>query len=98
MRTTTSDPPRPRVARKACGLALAVALAHGATGCAHQQLTNAEVATGVIAAAVIAGAIMLNGVHCNELTSQCRSGEATTGPLTPGDPPPLTGPRAIPGR
>jgi len=95
---TTSDPLRPRVARKVCGLAVAVALDHGTIGCAHQQLTNTDVAVGVIAAAVIAGAIVLEGVHCHELTSQCRSGENTTGPLPPVEAPPLIGRRGVPGR
>jgi hypothetical protein len=94
MRTSTTDPLRRRVVPKVCGLALAAALAHGATGCAHRQLTNSDVAIGVVAAAVIAGAMVIGGTHCNQLTSQCRSGESTTGPL----PPPSPGFHAIPTR
>ena len=97
MRPTSSDSLRRR-ARSACGLALALALGHGTTGCAHQQLTNTDVAVGVIAAAAVVGGVMLMSVHCNELTRQCRPSGADTGPLSPDAPPPLTGLRAIPGR
>lgn len=80
MRTSSSDPPRRPATRMACSLALALALAHGTTGCAH-QLTNAELATGVVMVAGVAAlAVVLGG--CNELTTQCRTPEGRV--LRPG--------------
>lgn len=52
MPTSSHDSPRRRATRSACGLALALALALGTTGCAH-QLTNGELAVGAVAVAAI---------------------------------------------
>jgi methionine-rich copper-binding protein CopC len=52
-------------------LALVLALANGATGCAHQQLTNRQVAAGAVTAAAVITLILLLSVQCNELTMQC---------------------------
>lgn len=82
MRTTPRPPSR---IRRLC-LALVAMLTPGTFGCAHQQLTNTDVALGVVAAGVVVGAMVLSGTHCNELTSQCQSGEATTGHLPPPTP------------
>jgi hypothetical protein len=87
MRPTSRKPPRRGAARSACGLALVLALAHGTTGCAHQQLTNADVVFGAVAvAAVVAGAVLMTS-SCNELTTQCRPGEGRIVQLAPDAPP-----------
>ncbi|HEX3763681.1 MAG TPA: hypothetical protein VHW23_33520, partial [Kofleriaceae bacterium] len=72
MRTPSSGPPPRRVARSACGLALAVALAHGTTGCAHGQLTNTEFVVGAVVVVGLVGLALLKATDCNELTTQCR--------------------------
>jgi methionine-rich copper-binding protein CopC len=52
-------------------LALVLALAHGTAGCAHQQLTNRQVAAGAVTAAAVITLTLLLSVQCNELTMQC---------------------------
>lgn len=96
MRIASSDPPRRPAVRRARSLALALALAHATTGCAH-QLTNAELATGVVmVAAVAASAVMLSG--CNELTTQCRTPEGRIVRPGPSFPSSLVVPQATSGR
>ncbi len=90
MRTTSSDPPRRRVARSACGLALVLALAHGTTGCAHGQLTNTEFMVGAVVVTGVVAAALLMTSGCNELTTQCRPGEGRIVQLAPSPPTPVT--------
>jgi len=74
MPTPSDDSPRRRTARSACGLALVLALAHGATGCAH-QLTNEELAVGAVGVAALVAAAVVTGpwsgcarsLSCDEL-------------------------------
>lgn len=77
MRTTSNDSPRRRTARRASGLALVLALAHGTTGCAH-QLTNSEFAAGAVGVALVAAGIAIGGpwsFRCSELTTPCGTPE-----------------------
>lgn len=58
-----------------CRIALALSLARGTTGCAHQQISNTEFMFGAAAvAALVAGALLMTS-DCNELTTRCRPGE-----------------------
>jgi hypothetical protein len=68
---------------KRAGLALALALAHGSAGCAHQQLTNADVALGAVVVAAVVGLMMLPSVPCDELRSDCHHATPTPTPPTP---------------
>ena len=52
-------------------LALVLALAQPAAGCAGKQLTNRQVALGAISAAAVIGIIVLLSLQCNDLTSEC---------------------------
>jgi len=86
MRTTSSDSPPRRVARPAAGLALALALAHGTTGCAHGQITNTEFVVGaVVVVGLVAGALLMTS-NCDELTTQCRPADGRIVRLGPSMP------------
>ncbi len=83
MRTTSSDPPRRRVARTACSLALVLALAQGTTGCAH-QLTNAEFAAGAVAIGLLVGVPVLLTIECGRPGVECvPTGSYTSPPPDP---------------
>lgn len=46
--------------------ALALALALSPTGCAHQQLSNRQVAYGAVIAVVVVGLIVVMSRYCDE--------------------------------
>lgn len=46
-------------------MAVAVALVLGASGCAHKQLTNKQVASGVVATGAVVGMLVLYGLEAN---------------------------------
>jgi hypothetical protein len=83
MRIPSCDPPRRPATRMVCRIALALALAHGTTGCAHQQITDTEFMFGAAAVAgIVAGALLMTS-ECNELTTRCRPGEGRIIQLAP---------------
>lgn len=82
MPATSSDPPRRRVVRSACSLALALALAHGASGCVH-QLTNADLAAGAIGVGLFVGGPALILILCRKPNVECRSTGSHANPPAP---------------
>jgi hypothetical protein len=66
---------------KQARVALALALAHGGAGCAHRQLTNADVALGAVITVLVVGTVVLPSVRCDELRMDCHDATPKPTPL-----------------